>query len=65
MITDDIQKFSSHLAAIYSNLAKPMLDVVLYNSQLMRNVGVEGVVVLSLLVQSSGLLRNVLATSFP
>jgi ATP-binding cassette subfamily D (ALD) long-chain fatty acid import protein len=58
MITDDIQKFSSNLAAIYSNLAKPFLDVILYNYQLAQNVGIEGVVVLSLLVQSTGALRT-------
>ncbi|KAJ7923076.1 ABC transporter transmembrane region 2-domain-containing protein [Mycena leptocephala] len=38
MITNDIQKFSVHLAAIYSNLAKPILDVILYNYQLSQNV---------------------------
>ncbi|KAJ7802797.1 adrenoleukodystrophy protein [Mycena olivaceomarginata] len=37
MITNDIQKFSVHLAAIYSNLAKPVLDVILYNYQLSQN----------------------------
>ncbi len=42
MITVDIQRFSSHLAAVYANLAKPILDVVLYNYQLSRNVGAEG-----------------------
>ncbi|KAJ8517041.1 hypothetical protein ONZ45_g5740 [Pleurotus djamor] len=53
MITNDIQRFSTHLAAIYSNLAKPILDVILYNYQLSRNVGAEGLIVLTLLVQGS------------
>lgn len=58
MITHDIQRFSNHLAAIYSNLAKPTLDVILYNYQLSRNVGAEGLVLLTVLVQSSAALRK-------
>ena len=57
MITHDIQRFSLHLAAIYSNLAKPVLDVILYNYQLSQNVGAEGLVLLTVLVQSSAALR--------
>jgi len=57
MITHDIQRFSNHLAAIYSNLAKPVLDVILYNFQLSHNVGAEGVVTLTFFVQLSAMLR--------
>ena len=53
MITHDIQKFSNNLAAIYANLAKPVLDVILYNYQLSQNVGAEGLVLLTVLVQLS------------
>lgn len=56
MITVDIQRFSSHLAEIYSNIAKPVLDVVLYNYQLSRNVGAEGLFLLTILVQGSAAL---------
>jgi ATP-binding cassette subfamily D (ALD) long-chain fatty acid import protein len=58
MMTEDIQNFSTNLAAIYSNLAKPTLDVILYNYQLAQNVGAEGLIVLTLLVQSSAVLRE-------
>lgn len=58
MITYDIQRFSTHLAAIYANLAKPTLDVILYNYQLSQNVGAEGLVLLTVLVQSSAALRK-------
>jgi len=58
MITHDIQRFSTHLAAIYSNLAKPVLDVILYNYQLSQNVGAEGLLVLTVLVQSTAILRQ-------
>ncbi len=56
MITHDIQKFSNNLAAIYANLAKPVLDVILYNYQLSQNVGAEGLVLLTVVVQLSAAL---------
>ena len=65
MITVDIQRFSTHLAAIYANLAKPILDVILYNYQLSQNVGAEGLVLLIALVQSSAALRMVLSPVIP
>ena len=58
MITHDIQKFSNNLAAIYANLAKPVLDVILYNYQLSQNVGAEGLVLLTVLVQLTAALRK-------
>ncbi|WWD18145.1 hypothetical protein CI109_102594 [Kwoniella shandongensis] len=59
-LTVDIQLFSTKLAEIYSNIAKPVLDVILYNYQLSRNVGAEGLVILTILVQASaGLLRAI------
>ncbi|KAI0344160.1 adrenoleukodystrophy protein [Trametopsis cervina] len=64
MITHDIQRFSNHLAAIYSNLAKPVLDVILYNYQLTQNVGAEGLVLLTILVQSSAALLRALTPAF-
>lgn len=64
MITHDIHKFSTHLAAIYANLAKPTLDVILYNYQLSQNVGAEGLLLLTVLVQASAALRE-LDTSAP
>ena len=55
-MTVDIQRFSNHLAAIYANLAKPILDVILYNYQLSQNVGAEGLVLVTALIQGSGAL---------
>ena len=55
-MTVDIQRFSNHLAAIYANLAKPILDVVLYNYQLSQNVGAEGMILLTVLIQGSAAL---------
>lgn len=56
MLTVDIQRFSNHLAAVYSNLAKPILDVAIYNYQLSRNVGMEGLVLITVLIQTSAAL---------
>lgn len=58
MITVDIQRFSTHLAAIYANLAKPVLDVILYNYQLSQNVGAESLLLLTIGVQASAALRQ-------
>ncbi|BEI94800.1 uncharacterized protein CcaverHIS019_0703810 [Cutaneotrichosporon cavernicola] len=52
-ITVDVQQFSNKLAEVYSNIAKPVLDVILYNYKLSRNVGAEGLVLLTALVQLS------------
>lgn len=41
-IVADIALWSKHLAELYSNLAKPILDTVLFNYQLSKNVGAEG-----------------------
>jgi ATP-binding cassette subfamily D (ALD) long-chain fatty acid import protein len=54
----DAHHFSRALAELYSNIAKPILDVVLFNYQLSRSVGAEGLVVLTVLVQGSSVLRT-------
>ncbi|KAJ7596729.1 ABC transporter transmembrane region 2-domain-containing protein [Mycena floridula] len=64
MITHDIQRFSTHLAALYGNLAKPVLDVILYNYQLSQNVGAEGLLVLTFFVQTSAALLRYMTPSF-
>ncbi|GJJ09555.1 hypothetical protein Clacol_003778 [Clathrus columnatus] len=64
MLTVDIQRFSNHLAAVYSNLAKPILDVVLYNYQLSQNVGAEGLILITVLIQASAALLRALTPPF-
>ena len=57
-ITADISKFCSSLANLYSDLAKPSLDVAIYNYQLSRNVGGLGFAAVSMLfVTGTGALR--------
>ena len=61
IITADIANFSNGLAEIYSNLAKPVLDILLYNYSLSRNLGMEGLLAMSLLVQfTAGAMRAIM-----
>jgi ATP-binding cassette subfamily D (ALD) long-chain fatty acid import protein len=39
LVTVDVSKFSNSLAELYGNLAKPVLDMVIYNYSLSRSVG--------------------------
>ncbi|EPS99067.1 hypothetical protein FOMPIDRAFT_1030989 [Fomitopsis schrenkii] len=64
MITHDIQRFSTHLAAIYANVAKPILDMILYNYQLAQSVGAEGLFGLTFAVQASAALLRALTPQF-
>ena len=64
LITVDVSKFSNHLAELYSNLAKPILDMVIYNYSLSRNVGGEGLFMMSLLVQVSANVMRALTPPF-
>ena len=58
IIAVDIANFSNSLAEIYSNLAKPVLDVIMYSYTLSRSVGTEGLLGMGLLVQlTAGTMR--------
>ena len=57
-------KFSNSFAELYSNLAKPALDVTLYNLQLARNVGGDGLTVINVLVQASAVALRALTPQF-
>ncbi|KAH0543926.1 hypothetical protein FGG08_001827 [Glutinoglossum americanum] len=64
LITVDVHKFSDSLAELYSNLAKPILDMVIYNYSLSRSVGGEGLFFMSLLVQLSANVMRALTPPF-
>lgn len=64
LITVDVSKFSNSLAELYSNLAKPVLDMVVYNWSLSRSVGGEGLFAMSLIVQLSATLMRALTPPF-
>ncbi|KAJ3226998.1 hypothetical protein HK099_003621 [Clydaea vesicula] len=42
LITTDVKRFCDALASLYSNLGKPVLDIVIFNYQLVRNIGSRG-----------------------
>ncbi|MCJ1227264.1 hypothetical protein MMC12_003919 [Toensbergia leucococca] len=64
LITVDVSRFSNSLAELYSNLAKPILDMIIYNYSLSRSVGGEGLFMMSLLVQLSANVMRVLTPPF-
>lgn len=64
LITVDVAKFSNSLAELYSNLAKPVLDMVIYNYSLSRSVGGEGLFFMSLIVQLSASMMRALTPPF-
>jgi len=64
LITADVTKFSNSLAELYSNLAKPVLDMTIYNYSLSRAVGGEGLFALGLIVQVSASLMRALTPPF-
>ncbi|RMZ83397.1 hypothetical protein DV737_g1722, partial [Chaetothyriales sp. CBS 132003] len=64
LITVDVARFSNSLAELYSNLAKPMLDMVIYNYSLSKSVGGEGLFAMALLVQVSANVMRALTPPF-
>ncbi|KAH7156958.1 ABC transporter transmembrane region 2-domain-containing protein [Dactylonectria macrodidyma] len=64
LIAVDVSKFSNSLAELYSNLAKPILDMTIYTYSLSKSVGSEGVVFMSLLVQLSANVMRALTPPF-
>lgn len=64
LITVDVSRFSNSLAELYSNLAKPVLDMVVYNYSLSKSVGGEGLFAMALLVQVSANIMRALTPPF-
>ncbi|KAK4132954.1 hypothetical protein BT67DRAFT_66297 [Trichocladium antarcticum] len=64
LIAVDVAKFSNSLSEIYSNLAKPLLDMTIYTLALSKSVGGEGVMFMSLLVQLSSHVMRILTPPF-
>ncbi|CAO3700867.1 unnamed protein product [Rhizopus stolonifer] len=47
-ITTDVAKFCETLSSLYSNLAKPILDTIIFNYQLTKSIGFTGFVGLTI-----------------
>lgn len=64
VITADAQKFASALSSLYANLAKPVLDMVLYTFQLSRSIGGDNVFMIGMLIQASASILRLSAPPF-
>ena len=64
LITVDVSRFCNSLAELYSDLTKPILDMVIYNYSLSKSVGGEGLFMMALLVQVSANLMRALTPPF-
>lgn len=63
-LTTDIAKFCTSLADLYSNLAKPALDVGIYNVQLAYNVGAFGLFSVTMLIHTGTLALRLFTPAF-
>jgi ABC-type uncharacterized transport system fused permease/ATPase subunit len=63
-VTQDVSKFCQSLSDLYSNLAKPILDVIIYNVQLSRNVGGEALFFVSMIVNMSAWVLRLVTPPF-
>lgn len=52
-MSSEAVKLRADLVIHSSNIAKPILDVIIYNYQLSRNVGAEGLIGLTIVIQAS------------
>jgi ATP-binding cassette subfamily D (ALD) long-chain fatty acid import protein len=64
LICTDINKFCDSLAALYSNLSKPVLDIVIFSLQLRRNIGNLGLVIIHSMFFFSAFLLKRITPSF-
>lgn len=58
-MTQDVARFCNNLADLYSNLAKPTFDIIIYSYQLAKNVGFTGFLGVNIFIHiSSYVLRR-------
>ncbi|ANB15642.1 ATP-binding cassette long-chain fatty acid transporter PXA2 [Sugiyamaella lignohabitans] len=64
LITVDVLRFATSLSSLYPNLAKPLLDMVLYSWKLSRNIGGENLFLIGSAIQLSAYVLRVLTPPF-
>lgn len=64
LIAVDVQRLSHSVSHLYSNLAKPTLDMFLYSWSLSRNLGGEGMILVGFLIQGSAVVMRALTPPF-
>ncbi|KAJ3121296.1 hypothetical protein HK098_003805 [Nowakowskiella sp. JEL0407] len=63
-LTQDVSKFCHATSELYANITKPLLDTVLFNFQLARNVGVDGLLGANLIAHGSSFILRALTPPF-
>ncbi|GAB1605909.1 ATP-binding cassette sub-family D member 3-like [Argonauta hians] len=56
LLTQDVEKFCNCVADLYSNLSKPVMDVIIYSLKLTNSIGIQGPGTMLLYLAVSGLL---------
>ncbi|KAJ3327399.1 hypothetical protein HDU76_011873 [Blyttiomyces sp. JEL0837] len=64
LITQDVNRFCHATSELYSNITKPILDVVIYNFQLAGSVGGESLVITNIVVQLSSIVLRAFTPPF-
>ena len=63
-LTTDIEKWATSLANLYSNISKPVLDIILFSRKLSTLVGIEGPLYVILWYLFTGVLLRFVSPSF-
>ncbi|KAA8497386.1 ABC transporter D family member 2 [Porphyridium purpureum] len=60
LLTTDIDRFTSSMADLYSNLSKPILDILLFSYRLSKTLGMGGpILMIGYFMAMSGVLRSI------
>lgn len=60
LLSQDVDKFTTSLATLYSNIAKPLLDIVLFSKRLARTLGSSGpLIMIAYFLVTSAILRSI------
>lgn len=64
LITTDVKKFTEALSNLYSNLGKPVLDILIFNYQLGKSIGTRGMIGVGISYFSTALILRAATPKF-